>query len=198
MTMYAGQPPFFDYSKKYFTEINKVYLTFGNDITIASNHYCKVKKYNRRYIFNYNNSAFVLHNITQCPRRLDIIWSEAILTPERYYKHTGITDVANMNNLMDNHINPVVNNSDPILNQLPDVINNQLLNSIFNFPNSNYRYFLDFNFMKSSSRISAHEDYYHEPFNIKQYRMSLLRYGLLNQNNQIILLKDRRKSQSIY
>jgi hypothetical protein len=188
MSRIFGQPKFFSYDSVFLKQKDKIKLNFGNFITINNNEYVILKRYNRRYIFNYINGVFVLNNIGQCPRKGPYGDS---------YKPFDVLDTNNLNSRT-NHINLSINNPDTVLNSLPSVLNDFILKSIFSFPSSSYKYFLDCYINKRFNIVSSYENYTHNPFNIPQYYLNVGRYGLLDQNNQVLIFKERRRQKAVY
>jgi hypothetical protein len=193
MTYTYGQAPYFDYDKSYlFRRINrqKIKVNFGNTITIGNTQYVASRRYNRRYIFSYINNSFVLDSITQCPRRGQFPIN----------KPTSAMDTSLLNSKM-NNLNLQVNNSDPFLNQLPPVIDNQFLMSIFNFQYfySDIKYFIDCIVNKRLGKSSPHPNYFHPVFTIPEYYINVGRYGLLEyNNNEVIIFRERKQSRKNY
>lgn len=189
MGIVYGQPPFFSYEGKFFRpqSYNKNQYkfkkqNFGNIITIESDHYIKRRRYNRRYLFNYNaiNNMFILEDIHQGPK-----------SKRGYaYRPSNVFDTSFLNQILNNqNFNSNLNTSAPVFDtpagyDVPPGINNAFLHSIFNCPSEKYLYFLDCIVTKRIPWLMNVPYYYRSNFDISEYCVSFVRFGLANLINR--------------
>lgn len=188
MSIVVGQPSFFNYDTFYYAtdRFNSVMdYNFGNTISIQSNQYPRTLRYDRRYIFTYNDTTntFILNVVAQSQR------------PDRFLTWTrkNVFDIK-LNKFWQASV-ALPNNSDSVLNSLPPMINSALLSSLFRSPSSSYRYFLDGRIAKRIPTTSEYANYSRSPFTIKQYYLRIGKYGVMSDSNTIIAYKERRPSR---
>lgn len=184
MSMIFGQPPYFDYSSPLTGQLT---FGYGDNLVIESGFInMKVKSKNRKYIFDYNN-VFILNKITQSGRKRqredpnDYMISDPLqrISPTYHYTPTSVIDINNLNNQM-TFVNNIVYNNE----SLPEPITQNLLFYLFKFPNNKYQYFLD---TENYINISDTNNYQINNYTIKINGIKILRYGLLENNNAILI-----------
>jgi hypothetical protein len=168
MSRIFGQPAFFDYSTTTDT-INTLYFAYGNFIFIGVGSGFRFARKNRRYIFSYNNN-FILEDIKQGPRE-----------KYNYSPPISVKDTINLNDQMSFVTDISYKNSE----SLPSPINLSLLTTLFKFPSNNYKYFLDCEIKNIKEREFLRNE--NLTFSIRNKRLKILRYGLLENNNAILI-----------
>lgn len=185
MSKIFGQPPYFDYSSPLTAQLT---FKYGDDLVVEPGFMNQTAGFkNRKYIFNYDNSIFILNKITQSGRERqredpnDYMISNPYQRTSLIYHYTptSVTDINNINNQM-TFVNNIVYNNE----SLPEPITQNLLFYLFKFPNNKYQYFLDTeNYMNilKAGKLGANS------YTVKTNIIKILRYGLLENNNAILI-----------
>jgi len=154
-----GQPPHFDLSKPLFTPLARI--QYGS--SIGNN---RIKMAIRRYVYQYVNNSFVFLKTYKGTRQ----------NPNRIKNVVDVNDI----NFRDTF------NSVETLESSPEFITQDLLNSIFSFPNNGGIFFIEGRISKRHSPPSSNPDFEWEAPNW----FDIYRYGKIV-NNKIVVLKER-------